>query len=73
MMATIDLFAALPRWSTTVSDDARPKTHPTTMQADPEPECGAKHRLAISVTNAPMPSSSNCSFKNQQAAALKSP
>jgi hypothetical protein len=72
-MKTIDLFAALPRWSTTVSADARPKTHATTMEADPQAGYGAKHRFALSATSARMPSSRNCGFKNKPTAALKSP
>jgi hypothetical protein len=72
-MRTIDHFAALPRWSTTVSADARLKTYPTTMQVDPKARCGAKHPFTLSAMTARMPSGSICGFKNQQAAVIKSP
>jgi hypothetical protein len=72
-MRTTDRFAAPPRWSTTVSADARLKTYATTMQVDPKARCGAKHRFTLSAMTPPMPSDSICGFKNQPAAALKSP
>jgi len=72
-MTTINRFAALPRWSTTVSADARPKTLATTMEADPEAGCGAKHRFVLQRHDCTHPVQRQLRLQNKPAAALKSP
>jgi hypothetical protein len=68
-----DPFATLPRWSTTVSNVARPESDVAATDDLPSPGCSAKHRSATSFTSARVLGTGNRGCTSQPSAALKSP
>ena len=72
-MSKIDLFAALPRWSTTVSDADRLEGHTDAIVSVSSVSCCVRNRFAPCFISAPTPSHSNCGFRSEPAPALQSP
>jgi hypothetical protein len=68
-----DLFAALPRWSTTVRNGARLEYRAEAILNVPSLSCSVKYCSAPGIISARRPCDSNRSFNSQPAAALKSP
>ena len=68
-----DLFVALPRWSTTVSNGARLEGRAEAILNVPSLRACVKYCSAPSFISARRPCDSNRSFNSQPAAALKSP
>ena len=68
-----DLFAALPRWSTTVSNGARLEDHAEAIGNVPSVSCSVKYYSAPGIISARRPPDSNRGFDTQPAAAFKSP
>jgi hypothetical protein len=75
MIATqkADLFIALPRWSTTVSDAARLEGQTEAIGNTPSVRGRVKYRSAPNSISARVPCNSKRGFKSQPAAAFKSP
>jgi hypothetical protein len=68
-----DLFAALPRWSTTVSNGARLEYRAKAILNVPSLSCSVKYCSTPGVISARRPPDSNRCFDTQPAAAFKSP
>jgi len=68
-----DSFPALPRWSTTVSDDARLEARPAAIESALSTDRCALRRTVTAFTSARVPCDSNRGFKIEPAAPFKSP
>jgi len=72
-MRKIDLFAALLRWSTTVSGADRLEGHTDAIVSVSSVSCCARNRFAPYFISARTPLDSNCGFRSEPAVAYKSP